>query len=45
MTLCPCGLPSFGYRECYYHAKAHVDWSARPPASNGLSEEEGAAES
>jgi hypothetical protein len=37
MTTCPCGMPSFGYPECYWHAKAHVDWSTRPPASNGLS--------
>jgi hypothetical protein len=40
MTLCPCGMPSFGYPKCYYHAKAYVDWTTRPPASNGLSREE-----
>ena len=34
---CPCGMPSFGFPECYYHAKSHVDWTTRPPTSNGLS--------
>jgi hypothetical protein len=40
MTSCRCGMPSFGFDECYWHAKSHVDWTTRPPASNGLSSEQ-----
>jgi hypothetical protein len=40
MTSCRCGVQSFGFKLCYFHTKAAVDWSVHPPASNGLSREE-----
>lgn len=40
MTLCPCGLPSYGLSGCYWCLKGRVDWSQRPPAPDGLNERE-----
>lgn len=40
MSLCRCGVESLGLSACYFHLKARVDWSQRPPSPNGLSDAE-----
>ena len=40
MSLCLCGVESFGLSGCYWCLKQRVDWSQRPPSPDGLNERE-----
>ena len=40
MTVCRCGLPSFGLSSCYRCLKRTVDWNQDPPRADDLNETE-----